>query len=187
MIGMKNVQWFVTEKAVSTRSAKQSQQMLLRRLKSDFHKALHFLAVQTVVSRQRQSYAQTQEKDSGPHWELSEELGWGLQYIWGAGGYTKQVPRLMLETGPSVAEGLSGQCALLSTKALLEGHGQIYHGHAGTPSSLCFLPPLACSLTSWSSREEAGNSINDTYQLIETMHRSLNSKYATQVLSHYRW
>lgn len=58
--------------------------MLLRRLKRDFHRAINILAVQTVVSRQSQRYAQTHGKDSGPHWELSEELGWELH--WGSGG-----------------------------------------------------------------------------------------------------
>lgn len=92
MTGVRNVQRFVTEEGGFTRSAKQSQQMLLRRLKGDFHKAINFFAVQPVVSRHSQGYAQTLGKDLGPHWEFSEELMRG-NYIWGGEGYPEQVPR----------------------------------------------------------------------------------------------
>lgn len=92
MTGVRNVQRFVTEEGGFTRSAKQSQQMLLRRLKGDFHKAINFFAVQPVVSRHSQGYAQTLGKDLGPHWEFSEELMRG-NYTWGGGGYPKQVPQ----------------------------------------------------------------------------------------------
>lgn len=104
MTGVRNVQHFVTEEGGFTRSAKQSQQMLLRRLKGDFHKAINFFAVQPVVSRHSQGYAQTLGKDLGPHWEFSEELMRG-NYTWGRGG----VPRAGTPgMGLGVVEEMSG-------------------------------------------------------------------------------
>lgn len=162
-------------KQVSTCSAKQSQ--LLRRPKGDFHKAINFLALQTVVSSQSQSYAQTHEKDSGLNWELSEELRWELHL----GSWEVHKPGAQADPGNRTECGGRAKRAMGATAykcSSWRAQSDMYYGHSGTPISLCFLPPVDCPLMSWSSREEAGNSINDIYQLIGAMHRSLNSKYA---------
>lgn len=125
-------------KQVSTRSAKQSQQMLLRRLKSDFHKAINFLAVQPVVSRQSQSYAQTHEKDSGPHWEVSEELRWELHL--GSWGVYK--PGAQADPGNRTERGGRAEQWLLPSTSALEWHSQTYiTATQGHPSPSAFSLP----------------------------------------------
>lgn len=76
--------------------------MLLRRLKSDFHKAINYLTAQTVVFRHSQSYVQTHGKDSDPHLELLKEFRWEL-HVGSCGGTQNHVLKLTLERG------LSGQ------------------------------------------------------------------------------
>lgn len=141
-------------------------QMLLWRLTGDFHKALHCLTVQSVVSRHSQGYAQTLGKDLCPHWEFSEELMMG-NYIWRGG-----TPVWL---------------------GMVEELGECWAGYKGSSGraqpDTCYtrLPLLlAWSLPFWSTREQAANTIKDTYQLTETMHRSLHSKHAAEVLNHCR-
>lgn len=121
-------------KQVSTCSAKQSQQMLLRRLKRDFHRAINILAVQTVVSRQSQRYAQTHGKDSGPHWSSQRSLGGNY---WGSGGLHE--PGAQAEPGNTTEHGGSAEWATGTTEYKLfpwRAQSEIYYGLSGTPISL---------------------------------------------------
>lgn len=125
---------------VSTRSAEQSQQKLLRRLKSDFHKDINFLTVQTVVSRQRQSYAQTDEMDSGPHWELSEECRWEL-HLGSWGGHKPGA-----QAGPEnrTERGGRAKWAMGTTEykcSSWRAQSDIYHSQSGD-THLSLLSPL---------------------------------------------
>lgn len=95
-------------------------------------------------------------------------------YIWRGGGNPEQAPQ---ERGWVWWKSWVG--AELGPRAPLGGHSQTQ----ATPISLGFLP---WSLPSSSIREQAANSIKDTYQLIEAMHRSLHSKHAAEVLKHCR-
>lgn len=146
MIGMKNVQCFVTEKGfhmlcwtISTAATRKAEKRF-----SWSYTFLH----SPDWGFQSQSSSQTREKGSLPNWELSEELEWKLLL-------GKWVLRLALRIW------WKSWWVLLSTSSLVEGYGQssttAMQGHTTMPLLLCCLPLAAFFVTFWSSRAEAGN------------------------------